>query len=115
MTKEQLEQFEAFWRTFPRRVGKGAARKAYEKAIKIAPPDEIMTGLAKQLEYLESRPMEFRPHPSTWLNQERWSDEPQPIANNNQRRTITDVARDFIERSNNDSRSPFGIPYLQRH
>lgn len=49
MTPNQIEQFEQFWKSYPRRIGKGAARKAFEKALKLASFEEVMTGLHRQI------------------------------------------------------------------
>lgn len=112
MTRE--DQFETFWRTYPRRIGKGAARKSFEKALKLESFDAIMAGLQRQLSYYASKEQQFIPHPTTWLNQERWSDEPQPIERNTGRRTIADAARDFL--TSNDYRGDaFGVPSIGRH
>lgn len=69
--------FEAFWRSYPRRIGKGAARRAYHKALTLSTHDQIMEGVKtlKKAIKMEGREMQFVPHPSTWLNQERWEDE----------------------------------------
>lgn len=73
------QSFDDFWKLYPRKQGKGTARKAWGKALKLATPEEIISGLESQLGYLQSQyrgPSEdFRPHPSTWLNGERWADE----------------------------------------
>ncbi len=112
MTRE--EQFETFWRTYPRRIGKGAARKSFEKALRLESFDGIMSGLQRQLSYYSSKEQQFIPHPTTWLNQERWSDEPQPIQSNTGRRTIADAARDFL--TSNDYRGDaFGVPSIRQH
>jgi hypothetical protein len=66
--------FECFWTVYPRKVGKGAARKAYRNALKRASHAEIMAG-AKA--YAASKPdPQFTAHASTWLNADRWLDEP---------------------------------------
>jgi hypothetical protein len=112
MTRE--DQFESFWTTYPRRIGKGAARKSFEKALKLESFDGIMSGLRRQLAYYSSKEQQFIPHPTTWLNQERWSDEPQLIQSNTGKRTIADAARDFI--TSNDYRGDaFGFPSIGRH
>lgn len=73
--------FSVFWRAYPRRVAKPEALKAFGKAIaKIPHPDPLgvmLAGLerAKAL-WLDPK---FIPHPATWLNQERWTDEPAAI------------------------------------
>jgi len=68
--------FDQFWDLYPRKVGKGAARKAYATAIKKHPPDQILTDLKRLLPTLTVKP-DFIPHASTWLNGERWDDERQ--------------------------------------
>ena len=68
-------QFDDFWQQYPRRVGKGSARKQFDKALNIVPFDELMAGLVRLNANLPSDP-KFIPHPSTWLSQERWTDEP---------------------------------------
>jgi hypothetical protein len=75
--------FEEFWDRYPRRIGKAAARKSYVKAMKAATHDEIMFGLSQQMPSLASREQQYIPHPSTWLNQERWNDEPDHNASRN--------------------------------
>jgi hypothetical protein len=73
--------FEGFWAAYPKKVGKGAARKAYRNALKRAFYDEILAG-AKA--YAASKPdPQFTAHASTWLNADRWLDEPErkPSAN----------------------------------
>ena len=68
--------FDEFWERYPRRIGKAAARKAYSKALKAGTHDDIMFGLSQQMPSLASREQQYIPHPSTWLTQERWNDEP---------------------------------------
>ena len=97
MTPHQTEQFEHFWKSYPRRIGKGAARKAFEKALKLATVEEIMTGLHRQIPYYQSREQQFIPHPTTWLNQERWSDDPQPTRQR-QQGNMADFGREVMER-----------------
>ena len=69
--------FADFWGAYPRKVGKVAARRAYIKALKIASHDEIMFGLSQQIPAMQSKEKQFIPHASTWLNGERWTDEPE--------------------------------------
>ena len=63
--------FEEFWKQYPKRVAKGDARSAYKKAIKKAEHGIIMAGVARY-----NPDPEFTCMPATWLNQERWLDEP---------------------------------------
>ncbi|WP_276670260.1 hypothetical protein [Schaalia cardiffensis] len=69
--------FDAFWDTYPRRVGKDAARKAWRKAIKRAKPAEIIAGAARYRDD-PNRVEEYTKHPGPWLNAGRWADDPLP-------------------------------------
>lgn len=74
MTRE--EQFESFWKSYPRRVAKGAARKAFDKAIKKTTLESMLKAIT---EYVAKKPekIDFK-HPATWLNGECWDDEWEP-------------------------------------
>jgi len=74
------DAFSEFYAKYPRKVGKGQARKAYARALKIARHDDIMYGLAQQMPKLEATEKQFIAHPATWLNGERWDDEPDDLA-----------------------------------
>lgn len=78
----EKSMFTQFWEVYPRKVGKKAAEKAYLKAIKSTPHEVILKGLEAQLPWFEEQKSargDFRPHPSTWLNQGRWEDELSPV------------------------------------
>lgn len=69
------DEFDAFWKEFPKKVGKGAAEKAWQK---------LKPNLTVVLEAIEAHKQtdqwskdngQFIPHPATWLNQKRWEDE----------------------------------------
>lgn len=66
------EAFGDFWKAYPRKVGKGAAERAWAKAIKHADADQIIEAV-RAADW--SADPEFIPHPSTWLNGKRWMDE----------------------------------------
>lgn len=67
--------FERFWDAYPRKEAKGAARKAWATVIKSADPETVIAG-AERFRDTPSRESRFTPHPATWLNAERWSDQP---------------------------------------
>lgn len=77
---EWLEAFEQdFWPSYPRKVGKFDARKAW---LKVKPwsqdlCDEVFAGLARSIANWEALEVEkrFIPHASTWLNGRRWEDD----------------------------------------
>jgi phage replication O-like protein O len=72
--------FTEFWAAYPRKTGKGAARKAWKK-IKSpkATLEKILTALdwQKKSEQWTKNGGQYIPHPGTYLNQERWEDEPE--------------------------------------
>lgn len=70
------EQFERFWLEYPRKTGK---REAYKSWVRIAPDaqmtDMLIASIGKQwADYYHHVEIRFIPHPATWLNGERWSD-----------------------------------------
>jgi len=67
--------FDGFWQNYPRKVGKRAAMKAFTLALKRAPAAEILAGLARAQ---WSDDPQYIPHATTWLNGDRWTDEPDP-------------------------------------
>jgi len=74
--------FEEWYSGYPRKVGKGQARKAYAAALRKpgVTAQVLLDGLAAALPDLTSREVSYRPHPASWLNGERWADERAPVA-----------------------------------
>lgn len=85
--------FARFWALYPRKLSKGAARKAWPKAVDRArSPEVLIEGLerfvaqvdrqkrADQAEGKGRKTLQFVPYPATWLNQERWTDDPADAA-----------------------------------
>jgi uncharacterized protein YdaU (DUF1376 family) len=74
------DRFDEFWREYPRKVAKEAARRAWRAAIRKADPEQIIAGArAYALSVLESDP-QFVKHPATWIRGGCWDDEPPPTA-----------------------------------
>jgi hypothetical protein len=76
--RDLTAEFEAWWTQFPRRVSKGAARKAYDKARKSATAEELELGAMRYAAVRSSEDPTYTKHPSTWLNKKCWLDEPEP-------------------------------------
>jgi hypothetical protein len=68
-------KFDQFWEIYPRKVGKGKARQAFEKALEKTDIDTILDGVEAYVDHEGYNDMEFIAHPTTWLNGERWDDE----------------------------------------
>jgi hypothetical protein len=67
--------FDQFWATYPRKVGKGSARKAWKTALKKTDKDTILAGTHLYASIRRNENPEYTAHPSSWLNAERWADE----------------------------------------
>lgn len=84
-TRPEPKGFEEFWRYYPAKVGKAAARKAWPKAVQQAgSPEELVIALKARL-HLFPDEAQYIPNPSTWLNQGRWEDDPETLFARNQR------------------------------
>jgi uncharacterized protein YdaU (DUF1376 family) len=88
------ERFGDFWEQYPRKVNKAKSFKAYLKAIQKFTHQEILHGLMK---YNFNPDRQMIPHASTWLNGERWNDEPTDYTtNSNQSSNAAEAYRDFV-------------------
>ena len=68
--------FDEFWAAYPRKVAKAVARKAFSRLTEQQQLDACKA-IANHVSYwkIKETELEFIPHPSTWLNGERWEDE----------------------------------------
>jgi hypothetical protein len=70
--------FAEFWKAYPRKVGKGAAQRAWNK---IKSKADTLQAILKAIAWQRTADQwtknggQFIPHPSTWLNEQRWLDE----------------------------------------
>ena len=80
------ESFDAFWDAFPKKAGKGAAWKWWHKR---KPIPELLATMIAALDWQRRQEHWLRdggryiPNPLTWLNAERWQDEPTRIPHMN--------------------------------
>lgn len=65
--------FDRFWALFPNKVGKADALKAFAKASQRVDLETMLAGLDRYVGKTDDRPW---CNPSTWLNQDRWTDQP---------------------------------------
>lgn len=68
--------FELFWKIYPRKINK---KKAEEKFLKVCKNEEtfnkIIEAVKLQTKTAQWKDVQYIPHPTTWLNGERWNDE----------------------------------------
>lgn len=66
-------KFDQFWSLYPNKIGKKAARKKFDIALKSVDFETLMGALRAYVNKTDDRPW---CNPETWLNQGRWDDEP---------------------------------------
>lgn len=73
---EVEREFAEWYEEYPRKRGRGQALKAYKGARKKIGADVLLAKLRQQIPTLTAKGDEYVPYPATWLNGERWDDEP---------------------------------------
>lgn len=77
-----IHSFEVFWKAYPKKIGKGYAKRIF---LKIKPNESLLKVMVDKIEIFKESDQwqkdggQFIPHPATWLNQGRWEDEPGEI------------------------------------
>lgn len=72
------DRFEQFWFVYPKKVGKDAARREWDK---LAPDNDLSDLMISRVREQSASAQwlkdngQFIPHPRTWLHQGRWKDE----------------------------------------
>lgn len=74
--------FDVFWKAYPRKTNKGFAKKVFAK-LKVT--DELLEKMLHAIEVQKrytwkDKDPQYIPHPSSWLNGERWEDEVQAVS-----------------------------------
>jgi hypothetical protein len=85
--EDYSSEFDSFWSVFPNRLGKGEARNAFVKAVGKVGVDRVLDGARRLAEDPNLPPKQYIPRPATWLNQERWDDDPYPPRGNKKAET----------------------------
>ncbi|MCJ2125115.1 helix-turn-helix domain-containing protein [Methylobacterium sp. J-077] len=70
--------FDRFWQAYPRRVAKAAARQVFDRILTKAQAtaDQLVEGAERYAAATAGKDPEHIAHAKTWLNGERWTDEP---------------------------------------
>jgi phage replication O-like protein O len=67
--------FDRLWITYPKKVGKQAAIRAYRSHIKQIPPIEQLLAIVDRQKQTDQWKRGYIPNPATWINQGRWDDD----------------------------------------
>ncbi len=74
------QEFKIWWDKYPHKIGRGAAEKAYEKALAKTSDDQLIIGVER---YKATKPPDRQwCNPATWLNRESWLDQPAEVRPN---------------------------------
>jgi hypothetical protein len=73
--------FDVFWKAYPRKVSPSLAKKSFAK-LKV--DEALLEKIVKAVELQKKtvwkdKDQQYIPHPSTWLNNQRWEDEIAPL------------------------------------
>ncbi len=110
IVSSEPDLFDEFWERYPRKVAKPNAKRAYAKALKKHSHDDVMFGLSQHLPSLEGKETQFIPHAATWLNGERFNDQPeQPANNTRQQRSGSRANGQRVDASLANAANLFGI------
>ena len=96
--------FLLFWTSYPKRVGKGEALRSWKRQGLESKATTILEGLERNRAYMLRDDGKFIPNPATFLNQNRWEDDP-PIASetslllSEKTRGNAAAAREFVRRN----------------
>ncbi|WP_196602103.1 replication initiator protein A [Pectinatus frisingensis] len=100
LSNKQQDLFNQFWQSYPKKIGKGAAEKAWNK---IKPDKDLFEKMlfaiyqAKHSRQWQKDNGQYIPNPSTWLNQKRWEDELQENTTGQLNSPQADMAQRAIE------------------
>jgi len=89
--------FDTFWEAYPRHVGKMEARKAWVKKLAEEHLGEILAGLASWKKTNQWQDREYIPYPATFLNAERWKEN--PLATNSNGKSLEQQRKEIEQRA----------------
>jgi hypothetical protein len=86
--------FDSFWSFYPKKVDKGAAIRAFRKAIKNNDVKEIIEGASRYALDVNLPEKQFIKNPATWLNAEAWNNGPLPQRRKTDSKALEEWAND---------------------
>lgn len=75
-SEDLSSDFDLWYAAYPRHEGRGQAERAYRAARKKADADALLAGAKAAAGRYSGSEKRFIPMPATWLNGERWLDDP---------------------------------------
>lgn len=95
-----LSMFEDFWKLYPRKIDKGKALSAWKKLCNKPSKQkptwiELKKAILQQAKTDRWRESKFIPHPTTWINQSRWLDDPKEMKTFNNSNETCPIGKQF--------------------
>jgi len=87
-------EFDSFWGFYPKKVDKGAALRAFIRAIKKQDADTIIERAKAYAEDPNLPEKQFIKNPATWLNAEAWNNGPLPKRKTTDSKALEEWAND---------------------
>lgn len=80
-TPQTGDDFDAFWKAYPKKVGKLNAKKAWAKAKTKPDLPTLLSAIEKQKQSINwtKDNGQYIPNPATWINGGRWDDEVEAV------------------------------------
>jgi biotin operon repressor len=87
-------KFDSFWESYPKKVDKGAALRAFRRAVKNQDPAVVIAGAKAYAEDPNLPEKQFIKNPATWLNAEAWANGPLPKRKTTDSKALEEWAND---------------------
>jgi biotin operon repressor len=87
-------EFDSFWSYYPKKVDKGAALRAFKRAVKKQDADSVIAGAKAYAEDPNLPEKQFIKNPATWLNAEAWNNGPLPKRKTTDSKALEEWAND---------------------
>jgi hypothetical protein len=87
-------EFDTFWSYYPKKVDKGAAIRAFRKAVKDEAVAVIIEGAQRYADDPNLPDKQFIKNPATWLNAEAWNNGPLPERKKTDAKALEEWAND---------------------
>ena len=91
---DSKNEFDNFWELYPKKVDKGAAIRAFRKALKTFEATEVIEGAKRYAEDPNLPEKRYVKNPATWLNAEAWNNPALPERKKTDSKALEEWAND---------------------
>jgi hypothetical protein len=78
LIKNKESNFDEFWKAYPKKADKAAARRAWDKAVRVV-DSQVLIDAAMRYRHDPNREDQFTKNAATWLNAGSWDNDPLPV------------------------------------